>query len=205
MMRRPKPILIGFFPKKTARPDSWFGGSPVLEICSVSDCISKAPEDWINHWKHNMTWWVYDTEELARSVVGDDLASYDMYAYTVFPVVFDGETESPVDVTSTARGNLAGFDFLGYDAVSQEQSGAPFSHSPLSCNRGFDQYRVNCYCLLDDLGEAWRITHEIARDAKATNTWEPGVYYLCEVHRKRKDAANHTSEGIVADRSEPSR
>lgn len=159
----------------------------------MSDCISKAPENWINQWKHNMTWWLYDTEEIARSIVGDDPGTYDVYAYKLFPVVFDGETESPITVDSTAVDNLSDFDFLGYDAVSREQNVVEFCHSPLSCNRGCEKYRVNRFCLIDDYEEAWRITREIAKDAKEKNTWEPGTYFLCEVHRKRRHEENQAS------------
>jgi hypothetical protein len=186
MMSKPDPILIGFFPKRTARPDAWFGETSVEEVCSVSDCISTGPEDWINRWKHNMTWWLFDTEEVAWEIVGEDRPAYDMYAYRLFPVVFDGSVVSPVAVEATATGDLSEYDFLGYDPVSREEGISDFGHSPLSCNKGFDQYQVNRFCLLDDLNAAWRITSEIARDAKEKHSWEPGPYYLCEVHRKRK-------------------
>lgn len=202
-MTRPQPILIGFFPRKTmARPD-WLKCPGVQEVCSVSNCFSEPPENWINLWKHNMTWWLYDTEQIAWSVVDDDLGAYDVYAYRIFPVVFEGDVETPITVESAAAGNLSDFDFLGYDAVSREQSVAEFCHSPLSCNNGCVNYRVNRYCLMDDLEEAWRITREIAKDAKEKNTWEPGAYYLCEVHRKRRNEANQASEVTAHKFAEP--
>jgi len=190
MMSRPAPVLIGFFPKKTARPDAWFGKTSVEEVCSVSNCISSGPDDWTNLWKHNTTWWLFDTEEAAWQVVGEDRRAYDMYAYRLFPVVFDGSNVSPLTVEPSTTGDLSGYDFLGYDLVSHEEGALEFEftsgHSPLSCNHGFDQFPVNRFCLLDDLDAAWRITGEIACDAKVKRSWEPGPYYLCEVHRKRK-------------------
>ncbi len=185
-MTRPAPVLIGFFPKKTARPDSWFGESCVRESCSVSDCISPGPKDWINRWKHNMTWWLFDTEQVAWEVAGQERPLFDMYAYRLFPVVFDGLEVLPVPVESTAAGDLSQYDFLGYDPVSREGLTPEFGHSPLSCNRGFEQYPVNRFCLLDDLDFAWRAASDIARDARERGIWEPGPYYLCEVHRRRK-------------------
>ena len=185
-MIKPEPVLIGFFPKKTARPDSWFGETPVAEVCSVSNCISSGPDDWINLWKHNTKWPVFDTEEVAWSVVAEETATYDLYAYKLFPVVFDASGVSPLAVAATATGDLSAFEFLGYDPVSREQDMLEFGHSPLSCNRGFEDYQVNRFCLLDDLDAAWRITDEIAREAKTKQSWEPGPYYLCEVYRKQK-------------------
>jgi YHS domain-containing protein len=56
---------------------------------------------------------------------------------------------------------------------------------------------------MDDLEEAWRITREIAKDAKEKNTWEPGSYYLCEVHWKRKHEANQVSVVMARKLAEP--
>ena len=112
-----KAILIGFFPKKTARDVPWLGASHVEEICSVSNCVSKPPTDWIGHWKHNMTWWLYDSEADAWEVTGAEREAYDMYAYKMFPVVFEGAGEHPIEVTATAKGGLTDYEFIGYDAV----------------------------------------------------------------------------------------
>jgi hypothetical protein len=181
-----EPVLIGFLPKKTSIPDSWFGETSVKEICSVSDCISSGPDNRINFWKHNMKWWLFDTEDLALEVTGNDHAAYDIYAYKLFPVIFNGSDVAPIAIEATATGDLSEYDFLGYDPVSREQETSEFGHSPLSCNKGLDKYQVNRFCLLDDLDAAWRITGEIARDAKEKHSWEPGPYYLCGVYRKRK-------------------
>jgi hypothetical protein len=184
-MKMPVPIFIGYFPKTTMGRNDWFGNAPVQEVCSVSDCMSGAPTGWIDEWKHN-AWFVYDTEEMAWRVVHDDPAAYDMYAYKLFPFVFDGGAGSAVDVVSTATANLSDFDFVGYDPVSRELDVIGFGCSPLSCNKGFERYPVNRFCLLDDLEGAWRITDEIAKAAKETGSWEPGPYCLCEVYRKRR-------------------
>jgi hypothetical protein len=187
-MTRPSPILIGYFPKKTAKPDAWFGETIVEEIGSVSCCISEAPENWIEHWKHNTPWGLFDTEALAWSVLSEERSAYDMYAYRIFPVIFDGAKISPIVIESAAVENLSEYDFLGYDSVSQEgETILGFSHSPFSCNHGFDRYPVNRFCLLDDLEAAWRITGEIAQESSKKHTWEPGPYYLCEVYRKHRE------------------
>lgn len=133
-----------------------------------------------------MTWWLFDTEELAWEVAGEDHATYDMYAYRLFPVVFNGSEEVPFVVEVTITRDLSEYKFLGYDPVNRPQYTVEFGCSPLSCNRGFKQYKVNRFCLLDDLDVAWRITGEIAHDAKEKHSWEPKPYYLCAVYRKIK-------------------
>ncbi len=182
-MSKPAPILIGFFPKKTARPDSWFGETNVEEICSVSNCISKGPENWINHWKHNTIWWMYDTEEAAREIARDDTVLYDIYAYRLFPVKFESGREELITIASEASGDLRGYDILGYDIVSRSE-GTNFECSPLSCNKGCAEFAVNRFCLIDELEEAWRIAVLISKDSNDKGTWEPGPYFLCIVHRK---------------------
>jgi hypothetical protein len=183
-MKIPKPVLIGYFPKKTMGRNEWFRNSRVEEVCSVSNCMSEAPEDRINQWKHN-AWSLYDTEDIAWGIIRDEPARYDMYAFKLFPFMFDGGAGLAVSVEPTATPQLVDYDFLGYDPVSREADTIEFGHSALSCNKGFEEYPVNRFCLLDDLEDSWRITAEIAKAAKEKGSWEPGPYYLCEVYRKK--------------------
>lgn len=176
----PQPVLIGFFPKITECPEP-FRDAGLDEICSVSECISKGPPGWIDAWKHN-EWFVFDSEELAWERVPGDRAPYDMYAYKMFPIKFDGDL-TPVKVEPTAAGDLTDYEFLGYDMVSRTYS-AEFDHSPLSCNYGHQEFRVNKRCLIDDLAYAWGIASEIAASAKQKGDWEPGPYYMVAVYRK---------------------
>lgn len=191
-MENINPIFIGFFPKKTQCPRSFKRNTQIAEICSVSDHISAGPEDWINKWKHNTIWWLYDTEDIAAAVIGADKEAYDLYAYKIYPVVFDGETEKKLTIETTASESLRDYDFLGYDIVSRSE-GTSFECSPLSCNYGYKEYKVNKYCLIDDFNKALRITKEIARDSKEKGSWEPGPYYLLEVYRKQKNKEGLTT------------
>lgn len=179
LMHIPEPVLIGFFPKITECPEL-FREAGLEEICSVSECISAGPPDWIDAWKHN-AWFVFDSEELAREMVPADPARYDLYAYKIFPIKFDGEL-TPIDVEPSAAGDLSGYKFLGYDIVSRSCDYA-FECSPLSCNGGYKRFRVNKRCLIDDLESAWAIASELARSAKEKGGWEPGPYYLVAVYR----------------------
>lgn len=192
-MSRPEPVFIGYFPKKTAGPDEWFGGSAVEEVCSVSCCISRGPVNCIEKWEHN-DWWVYDSEEVAWSVIDDDRTVYDIYAYKVFPVVFDGAKEESVPVKPAAQHDLSGYEFLGFDIVNRTCD-STFECSPLSCNGGFNHYPVNRHCLIDYLEDAWRICREIAAEAKEQGSWEPGPYYLVAVYRKPKNTSVNPADG----------
>jgi hypothetical protein len=180
-----KAILIGFFPQKTKQVNLEVNGSYITEICSASEHISKGPDNWISNWKHNDPWMLYDSEAVAREVTGADYEAYDIYAYKLFPVIFEGTAETIIIIKSTISNELTDFAFLGYDIVSST-TGSGFECSPLSCNNGYEKYTVNKYCLISEINYAWETIKEIARDSKEKKSWEPGPYYLVEVYRQIK-------------------
>lgn len=47
MVEKGQALLIGFFPKKSSRDVGWLKNPTAKEICSVSECISKSPPDWL--------------------------------------------------------------------------------------------------------------------------------------------------------------
>lgn len=183
MATLPEPILIGFFAKNTSTAVSDMGDYGIEEICSVSECMSRGPQGWVDKWKHNTDWWVFDTEQLALSVIEDDPARYDLYAYKLFPFRFDGETRESMEVDSPAQGDLSAYKQIGYDIVSR-YCGPSFGHSPLSCNGGYADYPINRYCLLDQADDSLRICAEIAKDAAEKGSWEPGPYCMVKVYRR---------------------
>lgn len=68
-------VLIGYFPRKVSLQTALLQNPAVEEICSVSECISPGPDDWINHWRHNPLGF-FDTPDLAwSSVVNMSFAS----------------------------------------------------------------------------------------------------------------------------------
>jgi hypothetical protein len=184
-MPKPTPVLLGYFPKIIAPRTAWFKNPVVRDICSVSNCIAKGPDGWINQWRHNTSTGLFDHPESARRVLPPGDTRFTLLAYRVFPILFDGETTRPWDIVSTAEGDLAGFEPLGYDIVSRS-GGTHFECSPLSCNNGCDTFPVNPHCLLSDEDDAWTAAKRIAAESKAQGTWEPGPYALVDVYRARE-------------------
>lgn len=81
----PKPHFVGYLPKRTGDADKTLAPFGVIDVASVSNCISSAPDDWVEHWKHNNEGF-HDTEELAMSILpSSDVARYDLYAYPIVP------------------------------------------------------------------------------------------------------------------------
>ena len=184
-MNRPNPILIGFFPKKVVPRTDWFKNPVVRDICSVSTCISPGPDNWINKWKHNTDTWLFDTPAAARSILAPEDYDFTVFAFRAFPVLFDGESTHPWDITPAPPYDLSSFAFIGYDIVSR-YGGTNFSCSPLSCNNGCETIPVNEHCLIDNLDDAWEAAERIGAESHSKQLWEPGPYCLIEVNREQR-------------------
>lgn len=174
------PILIGYFAKRTVRRPDWLQAAGVDEVCSVSTCISEAPEGWIDRWRHN-EFWLYDTPELADGVIPDgERAVFDRYAYGLWPQVFDFEVVRAFEIPRLSVRPLSeAYERLGWDVVTRS-SGTSFECSPLSCNYRALHTPVNRYCLLEDVATACAFAHNCRGIG-----CEPGPYYVVEVWRRR--------------------
>ena len=176
-MQLPPPVLVGFLPKIVARKPKWLHSNTVERICSVSNCISKAPPGWIEKWQHSRMGF-YDTPQLAQSVVPRGDTRYVLFAYKAYPLKFDDGRMVSMELPVTLRdAGLGGFEFIGYGAAARTCDN--FDCSPLSCNSAAEDHRVNRHCLLDDREEAMALCLEAGR-----GTYEPGPYYLVEVYEE---------------------
>lgn len=177
----PPPVFVGFFPKQTMQAPPELVALGVSDIGAVSHCMSRAPDDWIDAWKHNDLGF-YDSEEGAWSVVPTDAASaYDLYAYEIIPVEY-AEDIRRIAVTPAPGTVPSDFEFLGYDVVSRSMASF-FECSPLSCNYGAGTFAVNRHCLAATLEGAYAALAGIGAEGAG---YEPGPYYLFAVHRKRQ-------------------
>jgi hypothetical protein len=176
-MNIPDPQFVGFFPHRTEKKPEWLENHGVTEVCSVSDCISPSPENWIEKWKHNELGF-FDSEVLALSIV-NDAGPYDLYAYKMFPLQFSEGEVTPYVIPVNPTADLASFEFLGHDPVSRSAGFFP-ECSPLSCNNAAEDFEVNEHCLIQDREPAYQATIAISK-----GNYEPGPYYLFEVYRKR--------------------
>ncbi|MEJ2708725.1 MAG: hypothetical protein P8074_14010, partial [Anaerolineales bacterium] len=148
-MNLPEPIFVGFFPKRTQPAPTEFNSGTIREIANVAECISPGPEGWIQHWKHNPGGF-FDTQELATQVIENNPEEYDLYAYKVFPLrCKDGEIEA-ISIAKAPEWIPKDYHFLGYDIVTKSQADF-FECSPLSCNYLANDYKVNQFCLIDEL------------------------------------------------------
>ena len=192
-------ILIGYLPKRivdvTKDADApRFRG--VEEICSVSECISKSPPDWVDCWLHNTDTWLFDDPGAAWWVVPEvERERYRLYGYRLLPTLFhESGKETELTLPEIKAAPIpASFVRIGYDAVehtteylrqassieeTRDEVEPPLSFgcSPLSCNYMAEEHPVNRYCLIDDPDTALAMARDFA-----TGNCEPGPYCVVEV------------------------
>jgi hypothetical protein len=169
--------LAGYFPKRIVPRPAFLDGAPsVVDICSVSHCISDGPQNWIDRWLHNGLAF-FDTPDLAVRVIPPSEDGFIIFGYRIGTVRFnEGRPEiwTWPAIDPEAR---EGDESLGFDVVGKTDLGIiGFEHSPLSCNAMAAEHPVNAHCLLDDLAAAVAAAEQFSIEQP-----EPGLYYVAEV------------------------
>lgn len=174
---------IGYMYKTVAARTDWLKATGVVDIYSLSACISDNFDDYIKYWKHN-GYWLFDSpriiEDLAREAK-IDLSSMTLFYYEAHEYEFDetaGEWRAfaafpdfKTDVQAPVDKHLQGFDVVAISVHSDPGC------SPLSCNSLAEELPVNRHCLFDNF--------EAAKDALDRGLFvncEPGPYRIIAVY-----------------------
>jgi len=178
-------VFVGYLLKRTALRPDFVKNENVVEIASVSGCISAKPKDWITRWRHNELGF-YNSEALAKSVLGEDERenepAFDLYAYALYQICADAGKVEFLNLTTDAEELPSNYEFLGYDVISKAYSDF-FECSPLSCNNLAAEVPVNRYCLIDQEADAFRLLTDMGAKYKGV---EAGPYYLFRVYRRKR-------------------
>lgn len=172
-------IDAGYFVKHTEAKPDWLQTSHVIEICSVSNCISSPPEGWIEHWIHNELGWFNCVSDAISVVPASQRAEYRVFAYRLYPKIFRKGNRVRLAPSFDVRPDPIPETFrsLGFDSVSKSmESILGFECSPLSCNSMAAEYHANEFCLFPSLEAAI-----IGAERFSIEQPEPGDYYIVEV------------------------
>lgn len=182
-------VFIGYQVKVPWTPDAAWDPEKrtgVVEVCSVSDCLSNRPPDWVQHWSHNRAWCYSTADQALATVPAGEREKYHLFAYWVALRTFIDEHRKDLDPDDLFGADLpalpggdgpAECDVLGFDVVCWEQ-GKDLGCSPLSCNLLARDVKVNRFCLLPDLEEALRLAQAFKNEK-----CEPGPYLAVRVAR----------------------
>lgn len=155
----------------------------VIDIYSVSRCMSKDFADYINYWKHN-GYWLFNSPEVIETVARDnsiDLSGTKLFYYEVYEPEFheDEKAWRPFAPESSFTTNVTVPKekiLEGYDVPTFLCGNAP-ECSPLSCNSLAAEIPANPHCLLDSFSEAKR-----SLENGSFNDSEPGPFRIFAVY-----------------------
>ncbi len=174
-------IPAGYMAKRVHQATDWLQPSQVIDIYSVSGCISKDFADYIHYWKHN-GYWFFNSPEIIRSIAQQEsvaLEDTSLFYYEAHELEFDGnswqayapEPSFPTNVGVPTKKQLEGFDVVTFYARAAPEC------SPLSCNGMAKERHTNAHCLFDSFEEA---EANVARGA--FNNSEPSPYRIFSVY-----------------------
>jgi hypothetical protein len=174
-------IPVGYLAKHVAMKPESLNAPQVVDIFSVSACISEDFADYIEYWKHN-GYWLFDSPEIIRSLAVQHAISLDgtsLFYYQAHESEFDGRSWSSVTaepslethISPPPQRRLEGFDVVTFFARNAPEC------SPLSCNSLAETIPTNSHCLLASFEEA-----ESSLNSGAFGNAEPGPYRIFAVY-----------------------
>ena len=174
-------IPVGYMAKRVQKKPQWLMAPNVIDIYSVSNCISKDFADYIPFWRHN-GYWFFDSPQIIRLLAAEksiDIKGATLFYHEAFEMQFDGEHWNrwfpeptfKTDVVLPVRTQLEGFDVVNFTAgTSPECCG-------LSCTTLASELETNVHCLFSAFDEAKERVEE-----GAFTSSEPGPYRIFGVH-----------------------
>jgi hypothetical protein len=153
-------IPAGYMAKRVVVKPDWIDATQVIDIYSVSQCVSRNFADYVNYWKHN-GYWLFDSPEIIvalASANGIALSGTKLYYYEIYEHEFDDSTEQWRDfapepsfktlVLPPSQRHLEGFDVVTFSVHTSPEC------SPLSCNSYATKIPTNEHCLLSSIDSA---------------------------------------------------
>ena len=176
-------IPAGYMAKRVAAKPRWLNSPDIVDIYSVSTCISKNFADYIPFFRHN-GYWLFDTTQKIQELAGEqslDLSETQFFYYEVHPQQFDEdrhtwesfvpEASFVTEVKPPATKKLEGFDVVTFSAGTSTEC------SPLTCNGLADSICTTQHGLLPSLDEARRLL-----EAGFFDRSEPGPFRIFAIY-----------------------
>ena len=143
----------------------------VIDVYSVSNCLSKNFADYTPYWKHN-GYGLVDSPEVINSISRENSIGVEgtsLFYYEAHEMEFDeghwrpwvSEPSFPTNVAAAAGRQLEGFDVVAFCARSTPEC------SPLSCNSMAEEVHTNVHCLFESFDEAEKsLNNDLFKDAE---------------------------------------
>jgi hypothetical protein len=176
-------IPIGYMAKKISKNQDWLISNNIIDIYSVSRCVSEDFTDYIKYWKHN-GYWFFDSPDIIMELAKEnsiDLSETTLFFYEAYELEFNEQKNiwEPFSQDPSLETNIMipREKYLqGYDIVSFSLNTSP-ECSPLSCCALAKEIKTNKHCLLDSYEEA-----KTCLEKGSFNNSEPGSYRIFAVY-----------------------
>ena len=174
---------VGYMAKHASHRGERLSAAGVLDIYSVSGCISKDFADYISFWKHN-GYWFFDSPQVIREIADQneiELAGTALFFYEAYELEYDEAvnrwTTFASDIDIPTRVELPRWRALeGYDVVTYS-CGTTAECSPLSCNLLAEKLKTNHHCLFD----TFEMAKTFIQDGRFRNS-APGPFRIIAVY-----------------------
>jgi hypothetical protein len=176
-------IPVGYLVKQVNGCPDWLNATGVVDVYSVSGCVSMDFTDYINYWKHN-GYWFFDSPKVIQDIAERneiDLAGMTLFFYEAYEWEFDDSVDQwktlIPEPSFPTRIDLPHWKALeGYDVVTYS-CGTTAECSPLSCNSLATELETNQHCLIESFERAKQLIEE----GKFHNS-EPGPFRILAVY-----------------------
>jgi hypothetical protein len=175
-------ISLGYMAKTILIRPEQFENTSIVDIYSVSSCMSKDFTDYIPFWRHN-GYWFFDSPRIIQELAKEhsiNLSGTKFFYYEVYDLEFhennqwksfEPDVAFTTDIELPGSKNLEGFDIVTFSLGNSAEC------SPLSCNYLSNTIPVNKHCLLSDFDNAY----QLLINGKFQNL-EPGPYRIIAVY-----------------------
>ncbi|NER79175.1 MAG: hypothetical protein F6K42_06250 [Leptolyngbya sp. SIO1D8] len=176
-------IPVGYMAKRVRPSPDWLQATSVLDVYSVSACISDDFADYISYWQHN-GYWFFDSPAIIQQLAQAyelSLQETNLFYYEVHNLEFDAtknqwapfkpEPRVTTQVIVPSEKVLEGYDVVTFYARANAEC------SPLSCNALAIEINTNQHCLLASLTEAQQLL-----EGGQFQHAEPGPYRIFAVY-----------------------
>jgi hypothetical protein len=174
-------VPAGYMAKLVQMKPDWLRAARVIDVYSVSNCVSSDFADYVDYWRHN-GFWLFDSPQVIREIAGENsigLEETALFYYELYELEWDGqkwcsfqpEPSVPTNVEAPSGKRLEGFDVVTFSNRNLAQC------SPLSCNHLAAELATNVHCLFETFDEAERHV-----SAGTFNNSEPGPYRIFAVY-----------------------
>jgi hypothetical protein len=174
-------VPVGYMAKRVCQNPDWLKAGNVTHIYSVSGCISKEFDDYIDYWKHN-GYWFFNSPKIIEDLSRTNAISLEgasLFYYEAYEMEFDGEHWHPYAPEPSFETHVVAPDnkqLEGFDVVTFSRRTSP-ECSPLSCNYLANELPTNARCLFASFDDA-----KTRLEKGVFNNSEPGPYRIFAVY-----------------------